>query len=715
MKIAIIYNRDSKNVINLFGMPNRERYGLKAIKRISDALKKGGHQSIALEGDKDLVDRLQEFMPQALKGERPGMAFNLSYGIQGQARYTHVPGILEMVGIPYVGSGPLAHSLALDKVVAKVLFQQSGLPTPEWAVLDAPDAELPELPYPLIVKPRSEAVSFGIRVVHSDAELRDAANLIFEEFHQPVLVEQFIEGREINVGLLGNGEPQAFPPAELDFGDGLAVYTEEDKKGKSGRTIGVVCPAPLTPEQTAEAQTLARRAFRALGCYDCARVDMRLDADGNFYILELNSLPSLGEHGSYIQGAAAVGLDFPQLINRLVEVASERYFGTQHPPALDSGAKTPAHQAFSYLSRHRDKLEKRVETLVGQASRTGDPIALGALASDLDDRLREAGLLRTVGSTESQSTWLWESEVGLEGGTLLIAHLDVPLSPDTPSPYFRRTPEWLYGEGAGTTAAPLAMLEYALRSLRAKRLRGMRLGVLLYADEGFDCRYSREAIARTSGLARRVLVLRPGNAAGVAITRRRGQRSFRLRVEGAPRRLGQKGRGPDPLQWLCRKVDALSELSSSKERVSVALVDLRTRHLPQHLPHRVDATLLLSYPESAVGDRIEEQVRELLGQGGRSWSLERTADRPPLRERRGSQALAEDIAAVAREWDIPFGTDSSSWPSAAGLVPAGIPVICGMGPTARGLNTADEAVNRVSLVQRTLLLAELLAGFAPSP
>ena len=111
MKIVIAYNRESRNVINLFGMPNKETIGLKTIKRISDALRSGGHQVIAVEGDKDLVDRLEEFMPRVVKGERPGMVFNVSYGIQGQARYTHVPSILEMVGIPYVGSGPLAHSL----------------------------------------------------------------------------------------------------------------------------------------------------------------------------------------------------------------------------------------------------------------------------------------------------------------------------------------------------------------------------------------------------------------------------------------------------------------------------------------------------------------------------------------------------------------------------------------------------------------------------
>lgn len=95
MKIAVIYNHERANVINLFGIPNREQIGLQTIKRLTTALKQGGHQVVALEGDKDVVDRLEEFMPRVVKGERPGLAFNGSYGIQGQARYTHVPSIFE--------------------------------------------------------------------------------------------------------------------------------------------------------------------------------------------------------------------------------------------------------------------------------------------------------------------------------------------------------------------------------------------------------------------------------------------------------------------------------------------------------------------------------------------------------------------------------------------------------------------------------------------
>jgi len=239
------------------------------------------------------------------------MVFNLSYGIQGQARYTHVPGILEMVGIPYVGSGPLAHSLALDKVVAKMIFRQNGLPTPDFAVLDSPGFEPPGLDYPLVVKPKNEAVSFGLRIVNNEEELKEAADAIFKTYRQPVLAEQYIGGREINIGLLGNNPPETLPPVELVFGpEGPPVYTNEDKTRKSGREIGFRCPAPIEGKTMEAAQDLARRAFNALGCYDFARVDMRLDKGSNLYLLEVNSLPSLGEYGSYPTAAEEPDLIF---------------------------------------------------------------------------------------------------------------------------------------------------------------------------------------------------------------------------------------------------------------------------------------------------------------------------------------------------------------------------------------------------------------------
>lgn len=715
MKIAVVYNRISDRVINLFGAPNQEKYGLENIKRITDGLKAGGHQVKAFEGDKDLIDHLEEFMPRVLAGERPGLVFNLSYGIQGQARYTHVPGMLEMVGIPYVGSGPLAHSLALDKVVAKMIFRQQGVPTPDFAVLNEPGFETPDMAYPLIVKPKNEAVSFGLKIVHDEGELRAAADVIFEKFNQPVLAEQYIEGREFNVGLIGNDPAETLPVVELAFGDdGPAVYTYEDKVGESGRDVRQVCPAPVPEETAAEAARIARAAFQALGCVDCARVDLRMDSDGKLYVLEINSLPSMGARGSYVAAAAAAGLSFPDLCNRLVEVASARYFGTPSPPDLEGGAKKdPADGIFAFLTERRDQMERRVKEWVGVSSRTGDAVGLREAARRACGRLEELGLTAVEEHTDGKRVWTFRTKEGFERGTLLLAALDVPLPEGVSSQAFRRDPEQLYGEGVALSRAPLVQLEFALRALKRNRLlHKVPLGVMLYADEGEECSYSADRVRSAAGQARHVLSLRPGNTGEKLVHQRRGQRTFKLVVESKSHRLGLSRKSVGALEWFSPKIEELRMISQPKRRIAVAVSDIRTVSFPQLLPHRLQVEIQVSYPDSKIAGEVEARLREVLGNGGPRWMLEEVSDRPPLRDTKPGQALFKKLETVAERWSLPFERESSVWPSAAGLVPDGVGALCGFGPVGVELFTPREGVLRLSMVQRTLLLSEYLASTA---
>lgn len=709
MKVAVIYNRESQKVINLFGQPNREKYGLAAIRRIVNSLKKSGHQVQAFEGDKDLIDNLEEFMPRTLVGERPGLAFNLSYGIQGQARYTHVPGILEMVGVPYVGSGPLAHSLALDKVVAKMLFVQNGVPTPAFTVLDAPGFELPELEFPLIVKPKNESVSFGIKIVNSEAELRDAADVIFKEYDQPVLVERYIEGREINVGLLGNGSTlEIFQPAELIFGEGGPnIYTEEDKKKSSGRDVGVQCPANIDAAKIEEAQQIARKAFNVLGCYDCARVDLRMDDQGELYVLEVNSLPSLGEHGSYVAAAEAMGLDFSGLVNRLVEVASARYFGTPNPPELKRTPKNASEAVFAYLTERRDQLEKRVEQWVNVSSHSNDPVGIRQAATRVSKLMTELEMKSLEPFTDAPHVWSWETKKGFEGGTLLLCHIDVPFNSAMGGEHFHRDPEWLYGEGIGASRGPLVQLEFALRALqKARKLKSTPLGVMLYADEGRDCEESAEFIEKAAALAGNVLVLRPGNVDDSVVMGRRGQRRYRVYFQGTPHKLGQGTKKPSVMLRALQALEEISAIGNRKERLAVATVDMNTEAYPRLLPHRVVATLQASFPNIRAADKLEQTIIDTVRQSGGELAL--LSDRPSMPSRRINNDLLRQVREVAEKWEIPVNKETSLWPSVAGLVPTHVPVVCGIGPYARALYTGQEAVSRISLVQRTLLLSEFL-------
>jgi D-alanine-D-alanine ligase len=205
------------------------------------------------------------------------------------------------------------------------------------------------------------------------------------------------------------------------------------------------------------------------------------------------------------------------------------------------------------------------------------------------------------------------------------------------------------------------------------------------------------------------LVLRPGSLENNVIIRRRGQRKFTLTLEGKPQRLGSQTPSTDVVFCFCSRIVELANLSSKKDRISLTATDLKTAGLPALLPHQVTATLALSYQDAELADVIEGRMMEICKTQNLKWSLKRISDRPAMNNSRGSLKLIKSLSEIARQWDIPLEQESSVLPSAAGLVPPQVPVICGIGPVARDLFTPLEAVNRISLIQRTLLIAGFLA------
>jgi D-alanine-D-alanine ligase len=714
MKIAIIYNYESKAVINLFGVPNRERYGLQTVKAITSALKQGGHQVKSFEGDKNIIANLEDFMPAVVAGERPGLVFNLSYGIQGRARYTHIPGILEMIGVPYVGSSPDTHAIALDKVVTKMILRQAGLPTPNFDVLNDPDSPISrELRYPLIVKPRSEAVSYGLKIVNNEKELREGVKAIYDAFRQPTLVEEYVAGREINVGVLGNDPAEPLPPVELDFGGGEPIFTFEDKTHASGREITKICPAPLDEEKTGEIQSLAVKAFQALGCLDCARVDFRMDEQGSLYILEVNSMASLGQGGSFVYAASKVGLDYVALANKLVDVATQRYFGTVIAETVEGGKPSAEHSVFSHLTRRRDVLERDIEELANLACRTDDAVRIGETVTLLEQRFSKLGLEPVAELTNQRSVWTWQTPVGLDSGTLLVLTLDSPVELGRFPVPFRREPEWLHGEAIATSRAGIACTLAAFSALRSvRKLRKRPIGVLAYSDEGRGMRYSAELLRRASKNVARVLVMRPGAREGKVIIQRRGFRKYSLSIEGDPIRIGSHKGGTDVLTWLLSKAPSIAALSRPKRGFNVSVQDVSTERYGALMPHRVRATVSMAYLDPRLAEAAHSELRKIITPGSRALRtrIDVLEDRFAFRRNADNPMVAE-LESISEEWKLPFGTDSSLVPSAAGLVPDEIPVLCGLAPAGRDIFTPREAVHRGELLQRSLLLALLLGRF----
>ena len=332
MKVAVVHNGNKDGIINRFGQPCPEVYAQRHVNLVADSLRHGGHTVACLQADKTLLAELEKFMPAAPSGEPTGIVFNMAYGIQGECRYTHVPAMLEMAGVPYTGSSPLGHALALDKVITKILMIEAGVPTPAFKVMKEVGESDQGLTYPLVVKPRHESTSFGLQLVHNREQLDRAVASIVQQYQQEALVEDYIDGREVCIGLLGNNPMEFLPTVELDFSDrATRLMTWEDKYHKRADEPQKVCPAPLEADLTARLQRLSLLTFRACHCKDYSRVDIRIDPQGRPFVLEINSMASLGDGGSFVKAATAAGYSFAALVNRILDVTHLRYFGTLAP------------------------------------------------------------------------------------------------------------------------------------------------------------------------------------------------------------------------------------------------------------------------------------------------------------------------------------------------------------------------------------------------
>lgn len=299
------------------------------VQAIADALRTHGHQVLLVEATPDL--------PAWFRAQQVDLVFNIAEGTGGEARESRVPALLDFLDIPYTGSGVRSLAVALDKATAKQLFCAAGIPTPAAQLFTRPDQPRdPALRFPVIVKPNGEGSAKGIWassvVAHPDglsAQIRRVA----ECYDQPVLVEEFIEGMELSVGILGNDPPRPLPILEIDFStcegavERFYSWRMKEYQGDAAQhlTPTLWCPARLAGTAAAAAQALAVRAHQALGCRDFSRVDFRLDAQGMPYVLEVNPLPGLSPaDSSFPLMARAAGIPYEDLIGRLVDIAAAR-------------------------------------------------------------------------------------------------------------------------------------------------------------------------------------------------------------------------------------------------------------------------------------------------------------------------------------------------------------------------------------------------------
>lgn len=355
MRIAILHNRDQALLEDDPGREAREDV-VRVAQAVADALS-GEKREIELVGVDDNL-----FSLGAQLTEKTDVVVNLCESLAADSRGEMViPALLDFLQLPYTGSSALSLGLALHKPKAKELLKARGVATPEFALVESlADVVEVGLPFPLIVKPSREDASVGIdfsSVVNSKTALGKAVAHVVRTYRQPAIVERYIEGREIYVPMLGNAPRHALPLTEIQFGAAFAGKPNIVSYRAKWHPESPECidsPArPVELDETLEARCVdtALRAFEALGCRDYGRVDLRVDANGTPYVIDINPNCDLHPQAGFATAAQSAGIDYADLALHLVELALERRHGDQAPVrSRPAAARRPAQPNRNLLS-----------------------------------------------------------------------------------------------------------------------------------------------------------------------------------------------------------------------------------------------------------------------------------------------------------------------------------------------------------------------------
>ncbi|MDH5783468.1 MAG: ATP-grasp domain-containing protein [Candidatus Bathyarchaeota archaeon] len=290
-----------------------------------------GHEYIFIEADENFVENL--------KALKPNLVFNRAEGLRGDSRESHVPAILEMLGIPYVGSNVLTTAIGLNKAWAKKVLLYHGISTPKFYVCKSDqEAERIRGGFPYILKPNEEGSSMGIteeNLVHDKTQLRTRLKQVIEEYQQPILIEQFIQGREFSTGLLGRPgqNPEVLSILEIDFSKFPEVGGVFGQRAKTvlDSLDHYICPAQIPKNLRKLLERISIDVWYALDVKDFARIDFRMNEKEKLFFLEINPLPGMdfdteeNDLSFYPYMAMKSGYTYDELIRRLLESACARY------------------------------------------------------------------------------------------------------------------------------------------------------------------------------------------------------------------------------------------------------------------------------------------------------------------------------------------------------------------------------------------------------
>lgn len=293
----------------LMGGKSAEReVSLNTGKAIHAALRRRGYRATTIDVDASL--------PWVLRKKKIEIAFLALHGPGGEDGT--VQGLLEVLGIPYTGSGVRASAVGMDKSMTKILVEREGVPVASGMCIRKGQGTLPpkNLQWPLVVKPVDQGSTVGVSIVHTSAQWKSALRRAWQK-GSAILAESFIDGREIAVSVF---DGKSLPTVEIVAPGGFYDYAAKYQKSETQ----YLCPAPLTKAQDRQVKELAVRSYHALGCEGAARVDFRLNSKGQPFFLEINTIPGMTERSLLPMAAAQAGMNYETLTERILRSAFKR-------------------------------------------------------------------------------------------------------------------------------------------------------------------------------------------------------------------------------------------------------------------------------------------------------------------------------------------------------------------------------------------------------
>ncbi len=343
IKVAVVYNEPEPEMYKKTGSEDQEEPEFKTYFEVDKTTPMEEFDYIAKKLENvgflaytlNIRDSLEKMLDN-LKKEKPDVIFNFVEIFKENSRLEmNIVGLYELLGIPYTGAPALALANCQNKILAKRLLSSGGIRIPRFYIVSAKSPRyVHDLNYPLLIKPAFEDASVGIEnesIVYNSKQLRKRIEYVLKNFQQPALIEEFIEGRELNVAVMGDKRLRVLPISEIDFSampdhlhNIVSYQAKWDPHHESYHKTIPKCPAPLPKNLEKKAKEVAFKAFKVMGCRDYARVDIRLAKDNKLYVLEVNPNPDITEGAGFMRSAEYSGMTYAQALKRIVKYALGR-------------------------------------------------------------------------------------------------------------------------------------------------------------------------------------------------------------------------------------------------------------------------------------------------------------------------------------------------------------------------------------------------------